>query len=152
MLVIDLKKWREEGIADEVVEFIATHPELPFPDQDAMNLVLVNRWGELDPRWNQLPVVHDFLSWQESPYTKQQLAATANDPLIIHYGSKPKPWERHCSHAQKACFYEYLDETAWAGWRPSFLRHNAGLARRAVRRGKKACVRFLAGNRPSPNP
>ena len=143
VLVIDLEKWRAQSITDDVVEFIATHPQLPFPDQDALNLVLIKKWGELDPRWNQLPVVHDFPSWQESPYTEQQFAATVNDPLIIHYGSRPKPWQRHCSHPQRARFYEYLDKTAWSGWRLTFLRHNVNLARRILRRGKRACMRFV---------
>ena len=144
VLVIDIAKWREQSIADDVVEFIATHPELPFPDQDALNLVLVNKWGELDPRWNQLPVVHEFTSWQESPYDEKELASCVNDPLIIHYGSQPKPWQRNCSHPQQAYFYEYLDKTAWSGWRLTFLRHNVSLARRVMRRGKKVCTRLLS--------
>ncbi len=147
VLCIDLEKWRAEGIADEVIDFIATHPELPFPDQDALNLVLIGRWKEVDPRWNQLPVVHGFPSWQESPYNEEEFNAVINEPLIIHFGSKPKPWERGCRHPQQAHFFVYLEQTAWAGWRPTAWHCTTSIARRSLRRCHKACARFAARHR-----
>ncbi|MEL7036824.1 MAG: glycosyltransferase family 8 protein [Cyanobacteria bacterium J06592_8] len=147
VLVIDLKKWRAEGIADQVIKFIANHTELPYPDQDALNFVLAGKWYELDPRWNQIPVVHHFNSWQESPYTEQQLWDVINDPFIIHYGSRPKPWNRDCAHPQKSLWYDSLNKTAWSGWQDTNLNHMTRLLRKVLRRLSRITKRFIFSNK-----
>ncbi len=148
VLVIDLKKWRAEGIADRVIQFIADHSELPYPDQDALNFVLAGKWYELDPRWNQIPVAHHFKHWQDSPYTEQQLFDVVHHPFMVHYGSKPKPWDRRCTHPQKSLWYESLNKTAWSGWQDTHINHNIRLLRRAVRRFARSTKRLFTANKP----
>jgi lipopolysaccharide biosynthesis glycosyltransferase len=147
VLVIDLKKWRAEGIAEQVIQFIADHTELPYPDQDALNFVLAGKWYELDPRWNQIPVAHRFNSWQESPYTEQQLFEVVNHPFIIHYGSKPKPWDRRCRHPQKSLWYDTLNQTAWAGWQDTYLNHNTRFIRQGLRRLTRKTKQLLTSSK-----
>ena len=151
VLVIDLKKWREEGIGDRLIEFIANQTELPYPDQDALNFVLAGKWYELDPRWNQIPVVHHFKTWQDSPYNQQKLFEVVNHPFIIHYGSKPKPWDFRCTHPQKSLWYEWLNKTAWSGWQDTRLNHINRLVRQGHRRLTRKAKQLLLSNRTSAN-
>lgn len=143
VLLINLNKWRADRIADKLLDFIANHLELPYPDMDALNFVLAGKWGELDPRWNQIPVVHNFKFWENSPYTEEEFKNVVNHPFIIHYGSKPKPWNQGCTHPQQSLWYDYLNQTAWAGWENTFLDRNIQLMRRIGRRLVKSTKKLV---------
>ncbi|HIK33571.1 MAG TPA: glycosyltransferase family 8 protein [Oscillatoriales cyanobacterium M59_W2019_021] len=144
VLLIDLDKWRADRISEKLLDFIANHLELPYPDMDALNFVLSGKWGELDPRWNQIPVVHNFKSWEDSPYTQEQFNNVVRNPFIIHYGSKPKPWHRGCIHPQASLWYDYLNQTAWAGWENTFVDRHLHLMRRIGRRLVKNTKKLVA--------
>jgi lipopolysaccharide biosynthesis glycosyltransferase len=143
VLVIDLEKWRSQQVVDQLIDFVGNHLSLPYPDMDALNFVLANKWGELDPRWNQIPVVYHFPSWQESPYSQAELDNVVHNPFIIHYGSKPKPWDHRCIHPRTSLWYDYLNRTAWAGWQDTTLNHNVRLSRQAMRRLNKTFNKVL---------
>lgn len=146
VLLIDLNKWRADGLSDRFLDFIANHLELPYPDMDALNFVLAGKWGELNPQWNQIPVVHNFKSWENSPYTEEQLYNVVNNPFIIHYGSKPKPWHQGCTHPQRSLWYDYLNQTAWSGWENTFIDRNILLMRRIGRRLVKSTRKFVTAS------
>jgi hypothetical protein len=40
------------------------------------------------------------------------------DPWIVHYSTWSKPWHWSCTHPARERFFEVLDRTEWAGWRP----------------------------------
>ncbi|SRR5579883_267056 len=123
VLVMNLKQWREDNITDKTLALIAQHKEtLLFPDQDALNIVLAQRWGELPPRWNQMHGIYDFSSWAESPYRQADYDTALKQPDIIHFTTLPKPWMKGCTHPNQDLFYHYLDRTAWKGWRNTIWR------------------------------
>ena len=124
VLVFNLKKWRAEQIGLKVIHYIDQHPEdIQFPDQDGLNIVLAGQWGELDLRWNQTPSIYDYTSWEDSPFEQETYSNVINDPWIIHFASKFKPWNTYkFKKDHKELFYQYLDMTAWRGWRFSFLK------------------------------
>jgi lipopolysaccharide biosynthesis glycosyltransferase len=144
VLVINLEKWRQSQIADQVLDLIANHPDFPFPDQDGINIVLAGKWKELNPRWNQTHVVHSFTSPQAPPYDPQLYADLIHHPYIIHYTSRPKPWSKDCTHPQSDRFFKYLDQTAWRGWRNSTFNFYVTLMRRSMRRLKTAVSRKIS--------
>lgn len=119
VLVVNLKKWRSEQISSKVIRYIDQHPDnIRFPDQDGLNIVLADQWGELDLRWNQTPFIHDYPSWSDSPFDQETYNNVINDPWIIHFASKFKPWNTYKFKAEhQELFYRYLDMTDWAGWR-----------------------------------
>ncbi|MGG6241634.1 glycosyltransferase family 8 protein [Nodosilinea sp. AN01ver1] len=143
VLVINLEKWRQQHTADKVLEFIGQHPDLPLPDQDALNIVLAGQWGELNPRWNQTHVVHNYRSYQDSPYNEKLYQDLVHHPLIIHYTSRPKPWGKNCTHPQADRYFNYLDQTAWSGWRNNAITHNTALARRGIRRIRTTTLKLF---------
>ncbi|NEQ27853.1 MAG: glycosyltransferase family 8 protein, partial [Microcoleus sp. SIO2G3] len=118
LLVINLAKWRDEAIGAKVLEFSNQNRDfIRDADQDGLNAVLAGKWGELDPRWNQMPRIYDYLSWQDSSYDAKTYQALRRDPLIIHYTNAPKPWRIGCVHPATDLFFYYHDKTAWLGWR-----------------------------------
>ncbi|MBE9159052.1 glycosyltransferase family 8 protein [Nodosilinea sp. LEGE 06152] len=143
VLVINLEEWRRQGIANQVLKFIGQHPDLPFPDQDAINIILAGQWSELDPRWNQMHAVHTYKSYQDSPYDESLYKDLIHHPSIIHYTSRPKPWGNNCTHPQADRYFKYLDQTAWSGWRNNVITYNTTLIRRGIRRIKTTTLKLF---------
>ena len=117
LLLIDLPRWREEGIEERALEYIRTHPEdLHFPDQEALNAALVGRWKLLPPEWNVLKTIYWLTIWPDSPL-KRQVGSDEwkifNAPKIVHYCGKRKPWMPGCDHPLKDIYLHHLRESGW---------------------------------------
>lgn len=138
VLVINLEKWRTDNIGTKVIKYLEQNKDYVWRwfDQDGLNGVLAGKWGELDPRWNQMHAIHDYSSWTESPYTEDVYHEVLHHPYIIHFTTLPKPWQTGCKHPGKDLFFQYLDRTAWSGWRNTFWR-------RGLRRVRKEAKRLL---------
>lgn len=135
LLVINLDKWRRDNIGEKVVKFLQDNKDyVRDHDQDGLNGVLAGQWGELDPRWNQMPRIYTYSSWEDSPYDRESYNALLHDPYIIHYTTPPKPWQRGCPHPAIDLFFQYLDQTAWSGWRNTIWRR---ALRRVVKETKQ---------------
>ena len=131
VLVINLEKWRAENTGRKTIEFLEQNKEyVQWHDQDGLNGVLAGKWGELDPRWNQMHAIHEYSLWTESPYEEDVYNDVLHNPYIVHFTTPPKPWQRGCKHPSKDLFFQYLDQTAWSGWRNTIWR-------RALRRVRK---------------
>jgi lipopolysaccharide biosynthesis glycosyltransferase len=138
VLVINLKKWRSEGIAEKIVDYLENnHDFVRFWDQDGLNAILVGHWGELDPRWNQTPSIHKYSSWEESPFSEAAYNHLIHDPYIIHFAQAAKPWNSREYHPANQLFFKYVDLTAWKGWRFSIWRRLWGRAIREIQQVKK---------------
>ncbi|PHM05919.1 glycosyltransferase [Nostoc sp. 'Peltigera malacea cyanobiont' DB3992] len=77
-------------------------------DQDALNAILAGKWGELEPGWNQMPYLFQYSSWQDSPFTEDVFNQLINNPDIIHFSTKDKPWHNSCNHPDKDLFFNTL--------------------------------------------
>jgi lipopolysaccharide biosynthesis glycosyltransferase len=112
VLLLNLRAWREEKIAERVLALGREKPETTFfADQTALNLVLHGRIGCLPPEWNA-QTVHPKVAdgtWGV-PYLPQNL----DDGKIVHYTSEHKPWGTGKDHPQAALFRDVLSRTAWA--------------------------------------
>jgi lipopolysaccharide biosynthesis glycosyltransferase len=109
VLVIDVARWRRDNVAGRAIEYLKTHRDrVFFLDQEALNVVLAGKWGELDSQWNRHPTV-DYLLHKEAPRTAG---------CITHFSGNLKPWSRDGSSPYHELYFQYLDQTAWTGWRP----------------------------------
>ena len=118
VLLIDLNKWRKNQTGRCIFEYMKSSKTIPrWCDQDGLNAVLSNYWGELDPRWNQIPHIYDYSSWHESPFDEEVYTSIISDPFIVHFATSSKPWLNGSTHPKRKLFYQYLDKTAWSGWR-----------------------------------
>ena len=119
LMVVNLALWREERIAQRVLTCLQENAEhVLWWDQYALNVVLADRWRQLDHRWNQGAHIYAYPTWRLSPVSKEAIGPLRRDPWIVHYCSPIKPWQDGCRHPFTAAFFETLDRTAWSSWRP----------------------------------
>jgi lipopolysaccharide biosynthesis glycosyltransferase len=108
-MVMNLQRWRDDDVTGQAVEFLRRFRHaVYFWDQEALNAVLAQNWGELDPRWNAnagLPPA-------------RASAVDADDPWIVHFAGRLKPWAYPSHEPARMLYYRYLDMTVWAGCRP----------------------------------
>jgi lipopolysaccharide biosynthesis glycosyltransferase len=117
VLLMNLKIWRQEKLADRIVGFMEAHPEyLQLCDQHGLNIILADRWEVLDHRWNRTMIFHYCNSWKDSPFDEATFIRLGQDPFIVHCTTRFKPWNAY-KHPDKKLFYRYVDMTAWRGWR-----------------------------------
>lgn len=103
MLVMDLKKIREQHIEDEFLDWTQKHIDtIKMGDQEIINEVLKGKIKVLDDRWN----VQSSNFTNRSSYTK--------NPWIIHFVSKRKPWHFGSFSYHKDYYFKYLQLTPWA--------------------------------------
>ncbi len=98
LLLINLQKWRENNVSAQVIQFIKENPTvIKLMDQDALNAVLYDKWLKLDPKWN---------------YTSDiQKRHQIDNPAIIHFTGKYKPWK--FEHPFKQEYVNYLNSSQW---------------------------------------
>jgi len=123
VLVINLKKWREDQLTPKAIKYFKQNLEyVGWYDQGILNALLAGQWGEIEPRWNCSPSsVYSYSSWQDSPFSEEDYYNLIHDPYIIHFVSAKKPWNsRHT--LLKEYFFQYVDLTAWSGWRLTIWR------------------------------
>jgi lipopolysaccharide biosynthesis glycosyltransferase len=119
LLVANIAQWRRENYAGRMVKCLRDHREhVIWWDQYALNVVLANKWRELDPRWNQGAHIFVYPNWRESPLDRDTFAHLRLDPWIVHFCSPSKPWHYFCHHPFARDFFRCLDQTDWKGWRP----------------------------------
>ncbi|WP_414578956.1 glycosyltransferase family 8 protein [Anabaena sp. CCY 9402-a] len=117
VLVMNLKKWRKEATSQKIFEYLDKYKNyIRWHDQDAMNAILAGQWETIDSRWNQMPYLFRYQSWQDSPYSEEEYNNLVNHPFIIHFSSHEKPWHDNCNHPEKHLFFEYLDSKIWSSW------------------------------------
>jgi lipopolysaccharide biosynthesis glycosyltransferase len=73
-----------------------------------------------------MPKIYEYQSWQDSPLAPEVYNELLENPCVIHYTNSPKPWyaglKEECKHPKKNLFFQYLDITAWSGWRDTYWR------------------------------
>ncbi len=100
VLVINLIKWRENNIANQVINYAKNNPgKLRSIDQDALNAILFNKWLKLHPKWNYIT-------------GRIRKGKILKDPAIIHFTGKNKPWN-HSRHPLRNEYFKYLKSTKW---------------------------------------
>lgn len=123
ILVLDLEKWRRDRISAKTVNYLLTCREfIRFGfDTDVLNAALAGQWGELDPKWNVVPQTYK-VSGKDISISEDVHRDLINNPYIIHFSTHAKPWNSKKHHPAKHLFFDYLDMTAWKGWRLTLWR------------------------------
>ena len=98
MLLMNLQMIRNDNRIPELLDWVASHPETRFPDQDAINAVFAGKIRVLGPKWNI----------QTGYPSKLQHG-------IIHYTSEKKPWltDVYCLHHAASLYFQYLNLTPY---------------------------------------
>lgn len=119
VLMFDLAAWREADLPRRLLACLDQNKEhVRWWDQYALNVVLAGRWGHLDSRWNQQSHIFAYPTWSQSPYDRVDFDTLRDDPYIVHFTTRYKPWLASCLHPRRKDFFACVDRTDWAGWRP----------------------------------
>lgn len=110
VMLINLKKWREENMESKFLEFINEKPEkIKYWDQDVLNFCLKNKWLRLSQKYNLThfffyPEVYNpsYFGLEQEEYIQ-----LTKDPVIIHFTSHQKPWINGCMHPKKDLYFQY---------------------------------------------
>ena len=102
LLLINTEMWRQEKITEKIINCIENNRKFAnYPDQYGLNVILNNKWMELDSRWN-------FFCTSEH-----------GDPFIIHYVDRKPIYKTYSNNpAYLATFYHYLSLTKWKEFKP----------------------------------
>lgn len=148
VLLLDLDTWRREDLSGRLIACLEQNKgHVQWWDQYALNVVLAGRWGWLDPRWNQGSHIYRYPTCEQSPFDRASFDQQRDDPYIVHFTTRHKPWRASCQHPLKQRFFDTVDRTQWAGCRPPLARVMLELLKvpeRQLRHGRKWLSRHAA--------
>jgi len=107
ILLMNLSAWREQKFAERCMDYAERHPEICiWWDQTIMNSLLAGNFKEFSAKWNQ--------QMTAKPYQFSENG-------IIHFAGPEKPWNYQSPLPARLLehYYQELDCTAFAGWRPT---------------------------------
>jgi lipopolysaccharide biosynthesis glycosyltransferase len=116
LLLVNLKRWREEDAAAAVTRLAASR-DLPWFDQDALNVVFAGRWLPLHPRWNAQNSLWTWPDWAREVFGAETLQEATTTPAILHFEGPHicKPWHYLSQHPWRQTYLDTLASTPWAG-------------------------------------
>jgi lipopolysaccharide biosynthesis glycosyltransferase len=145
VMVLNLARWRAESIEQKLLACLRENRKYVWCwDQYALNVVFAGQWSPLPLRWNQGAHAFEFPSHEHSPLDEVQFRQMRENPAIIHFTTEWKPWQYQPYHPLRQAFFDYLDNTAWRGWRPEKPAFSVGdwWNRKAVHLTKQATINY----------
>ena len=122
VMIMDLEAWRKTEFANTCLEYAKKHADICiFWDQTVLNSLIAGKFTQLSEKWNQ------------------QLSTNPDDfqeEGIIHFSGPEKPWNYQSPLPARLLehYYQELDCTAFAGWRPTARLSFFERARRKIKR------------------
>lgn len=125
-LLMNLSYLREIKFQNKAIQYIKSeYKRIISHDQDVLNALLYNVILPLSPKWNYSNLfLNKGILDLEFPkkYRKFVLEKTKTTftPIVIHFVSKPKPWEYGCKNPYVREYYKYIRRTKWFDYKPKF--------------------------------
>ena len=128
VLLLNLRRMREQNCVDELRHFAIAHPGNPCPEQDALSALYHDRCLLLHPRWNVQAICYERPAGR-LPFPPGQADEALAQPAIVHFSGTAKPWHYLSRHPLRHLYFQHLDETPW----PRLRLEGGGLAHRLLR-------------------
>lgn len=124
VMLIDIKKWRENNVEEHLLRFIKEHNGMiQQGDQGALNAILSKDTYCMEPKFNSVTIFYDFtyeemLIYRKPPkfYTKEEVKVAVEQPVIIHFTTSflsRRPWVEGCQHRYKDKYLLYKSISPW---------------------------------------
>jgi lipopolysaccharide biosynthesis glycosyltransferase len=115
VLVMDLARMRAEHTLEAVLAFVGSRAELPWYDQDALNVVFAERWQPLPPRWNAQNSLWYWDEWASDVFGERAVEEAVTNPAIVHFEGPAivKPWHYLSEHPYTREYLRALATTPW---------------------------------------
>jgi len=104
ILLIDLAKWRAEGISELSLDYLDRFPTTEYSDQDALNVACAGKWKVLDRAWN----------FQFEPTQVIARIALEQKLAIVHFVTNVKPWKSGSLSPNVAFYDTFRSRTRFA--------------------------------------
>jgi len=118
VLLVNLDRWRRSGAPHHLVKFAEEHRStLLSHDQDVLNGVYTSETCLLGLEWNFQARYADYTAdelWMEP----EEFAGARDNPGIIHFSTKYKPWNYGVQVPHQELYFQYLALTPWRGYIP----------------------------------
>lgn len=123
MNILNLDYFRKNSVCAALIQYIAdNYSKIKFHDQDTLNGVLYDKTLHLMPQWNMTSIAYvyqmDKLGDRKdgkliNNYDEEKINIKKylKNPYILHYVSKPKPWQKKCVHPLYDMYYTYAKKT-----------------------------------------
>jgi lipopolysaccharide biosynthesis glycosyltransferase len=141
VLVIDLEQWRNDEVTEHAIDYVRRFEDgIRFADQDALNAALYNDWQELEPRWNQQPLLLDDWSGVHAILAPEAITQGRDDPAIVHFVGPIKPWHRDCDRPWTQA-WQALARELQPGWEPERRQSRPAELTRRLKRAAHVLLR-----------
>jgi len=145
VMLIDVRKWKEEGLHLKVIDYIGRNREvIRFPDQDALNAVLGERYLPLPLKYNLTFIPGEGQTPDDGLFEAGELEDARNRPVIIHYSGGSKPWQLGNRHPYKELYWKYLRMTPYRYSLPEELSPKTLVSSRVIA-PLRSCMKSLVG-------
>jgi len=113
VLLMNLHEMRHDDSTTALQEYAAAHPDLEWPDQDALNVVLGARRLPLHPRWNFMNSMR--FPWSAEVFGAEVVEEARRRPAIRHFEGpdENKPWHPGSQSDDRALYLAHRRQTPW---------------------------------------
>lgn len=124
-LLLNVKYLRNINFQDIAVEYINHHfDNIISHDQDVLNALFYGKAIILGCKWNYLSLFLNKrfgnLEFPVNCHYKEEKNEKDFKPIIVHFVSKPKPWNYGCDNPYAQEYYMYRNMTPWKGFEVKF--------------------------------
>ena len=118
-LLMNLAYMRENDFQNKAIDFIHTYQtKIISHDQDVLNALFYGETLPISCMWNFTPLFESNKYKRfhfPTKYSRFIDERNSKDfkPVIIHFASKPKPWDYGCQSSYRIYYYENLDKGYW---------------------------------------
>lgn len=117
VLILNLARWRKDDSMRHLMQLMDTDAKrFVFLDQDAINVLFRDSVLELPYQYNVQNMFYmkdkeKALHWRKW----ERIAQAKEHPVVLHFCSSVKPWQRECQHPRRQLFLDYLHRSPWKG-------------------------------------
>ena len=127
LLLFNLKKWRNEGMGEKCLNFIASYGgQVIHHDQGTLNGLLKDLWLRLPLKYNVMTIhyimsqskIKRYFRDKSSFYDLEEIEDAKLRPSILHFTPSftSHPWELNCKHPKRDLYKCTQNETPWANY------------------------------------
>ncbi|MFC3393353.1 glycosyltransferase family 8 protein [Brenneria rubrifaciens] len=110
VMLVNLEKWNQEQLTSKTISFILENSHLKYPDQDALNVLLIHRTYLLPRKYNCIYTIKSELKDKSHQKYKDLINA---ESILIHYVGTTKPWNEWSEYPSTAYFSKAYNMSTW---------------------------------------
>jgi len=112
VLLIDMKKWREQCVDNKLMQRFDNETSYSMHDQDLLNIEFKDNFYQLPQRYNQMVYLFHVPTLLLKIRLRYILIKGLSEEGILHY-TGTKPWQAECWHPYRHLYFKALEKTPY---------------------------------------